>query len=226
MKCPRTSAALSLALEMENDLAGSGRPTMLEKEDALVPTQQHLAIAHRNGKMGLRERALNMGRHVVGALGYMTVKDSILRRPRVEEVFQITHYIRIFVLLNEKRGGCVAQIERQQPRRNTPSFEPGHYVAGNLMQPLSGRGHAEAVLGDCPERRCCRHRMRIPTLLVAGHARLHQPGPGINTAGQIPSVVKAEKSREINGGEIRSRREGKEFNFSLTMPLLDIHGDP
>ena len=61
---------------MKNDLAGSGRPTMLEKEDALVSTQQHLAIAHRNGEMGLRERALDMGRHVVGALGYMTVESS------------------------------------------------------------------------------------------------------------------------------------------------------
>ena len=57
MKCPQEFTAPSSALKMKNDLAGSGRPTMLEKEDALVSTQQHLAIAHRNGEMGLRERA-------------------------------------------------------------------------------------------------------------------------------------------------------------------------
>ena len=30
--------------------------------------------------------------------------------------------------------------------------------------------------------------------------------------------INPEKSREINGGEIRSRRAGKVFNLSLTMP--------
>ena len=30
--------------------------------------------------------------------------------------------------------------------------------------------------------------------------------------------INLEKSREINGGEIRSRRAGKVFDFSLTMP--------
>jgi len=31
--------------------------------------------------------------------------------------------------------------------------------------------------------------------------------------------INPEKSREINGSEIRSRRAGKVFNFSLTMPF-------
>ena len=192
MKCPRAFTAPSPAL---NDLAGSGRPTVLEKEDALVLTQQHLAIAHRNAKMGLRERALDMGRHVVGALGYMTVKDGVLRRLRIGKIFQIAHYIRIYVFLNEKRRGCVAQIERQQTRRNALSVEPGHDFAGDLIQPLSGRSYVEAVLGECPGRQRCRHR--IVSLHSSSGACPAPPARPSNTASQIPSIVKAAFPQKI-----------------------------
>ncbi len=145
-------AALSMPFKMENDLAGSRRPPVLEQEDALVSAQQQLAVADRNGKMGLRERAFDMGRHVVCTFGGMTVMAGVFRRLRAEIVLQIAQYIRIFVLLNKKRGGCVAQIERQQPYRSAPSVEPGHDVAGDLVQALTRRAHREAVLGDRPER--------------------------------------------------------------------------
>ncbi len=98
-----------------------------------------------------------MGRHVVGAFGDMTVQAGVFRRLRAEEVLQIAQHIAIHVLLNEKRGGCVAQIERQQPCRNAPSVEPGHDVGGDLVQPLARRAHRETVLDHCPERQRCGH---------------------------------------------------------------------
>ncbi len=36
--------------------------------------------------------------------------------------------------------------------------------------------------------------------------------------------INPEKSREINGGEIRSQRAGKVFDFSLTMPKSGPEG--
>ena len=89
----------SLPFEMENDLAWSRRPPMFEQEDALVSAQQQRAVANWNGKMGLRERAFDMGRHVVRAFGGMTVKGGVFRRLRGEVVLQITQHIPIFVFL-------------------------------------------------------------------------------------------------------------------------------
>ena len=72
---------------------------MFEQEDALVSAQQQRAVANWNGKMGLRERAFDMGRHVVRAFGGMTVKGGVFRRLRGEIVLQITQHIPIFVFL-------------------------------------------------------------------------------------------------------------------------------
>ncbi len=45
----------------------------------------------------------------------------------------------------------------------------------------------------------------------------------LNTRGGYGTPwINPEKSREINGGEIRSRRAGKVFDFSLTMPLRSV----
>lgn len=68
-------------------------------------------IANRNGKVRLREGAPDVGGHVVGAFGDLSVKRSVFRRLRGEEVFQIGQHVQILVFLNEQRGGCVAQIK-------------------------------------------------------------------------------------------------------------------
>ncbi len=65
---------------------------MLEQEDALVSAQQQLAVADWNGKMGLRERAFDVGRHVVCTFGGMTVKGGVFRRLRGEEVLKIPQH--------------------------------------------------------------------------------------------------------------------------------------
>ena len=66
-------ATASLTLKVNNDFAGPGCPPVLKQKDALVLAQQHFAVIHRNSKMALRQRALDMRRHVIGALGVMPI---------------------------------------------------------------------------------------------------------------------------------------------------------
>ena len=63
----------SLAFEMEHNLARPRLAAMFEEKDALAAAEQQLAFENRNSKMGLRDRALDMGRHVVGTFRVMTV---------------------------------------------------------------------------------------------------------------------------------------------------------
>ena len=48
---------------------------MFEEKDALVAAEQQLAFKNRNSKMGLRDRTLDMGRHVVGTFGVVEARS-------------------------------------------------------------------------------------------------------------------------------------------------------
>ena len=104
--CLRFSGvAPSLAFNMENDFAGSRCLPMLEQEDTLVTAQKQVAIADRDGKVRLRQRAFDVGRHVVSAFSDVPVKRSVFRCLRCEEIFQIAQHVQVIVFLNEKGGG-------------------------------------------------------------------------------------------------------------------------
>jgi len=64
----------------------------------------------------------------------------------------------------------------------------------------------------------------LASFLLAGERmRGHCQRKILNTRGGHGTPwINLEKSREINGGEIRSRRAGKVFDFSLTMPCIEF----
>ena len=51
-----------------------GGAAVLEEVDALVGAEQHGALADGDREVGLGERALDVGGHVVGALGDVAVE--------------------------------------------------------------------------------------------------------------------------------------------------------
>jgi hypothetical protein len=69
----------SSAFKMENDFAGSGCPSMFKQKNTLVTAQKQVAIANWDGKVRLRERALDVGWHVISALSDVPVKRSVFR---------------------------------------------------------------------------------------------------------------------------------------------------
>ena len=97
---------------------------MFEKIDSLPCAQRKPSIHDRNGEVGLGERRADVRRHVVGTFHGVPIIRMMLRSEPFEEVAQIGDHIRIGVLLNGERGGCVLAEQRQQPGRDVAFGDP------------------------------------------------------------------------------------------------------
>ena len=112
--------------------------------------------------MALRQRALDMRRHVIGALGDMPIKGNLFWCAGGEEILQISQDILIEVLLDKQRGGGMAEKKRQKTSRNALSVKPVDDDASDFVKALARRGHGEAILAECSVSKLCCHRTRIP----------------------------------------------------------------
>lgn len=88
---------------------------VLKKVNRLPRAEDWRAIGDRDGQRRLRQCSADMARHVVRPLRCVPV-IGIPRRQSRKGVFEILEHIRIGILLNQERGGCVLNEHREQPR--------------------------------------------------------------------------------------------------------------
>ena len=80
---------------------------MLEEIDPLPRAERQAAALHGYGELRLRQCRPQMGGHVVGALGAMTVAAGRLRSDGLEEGLEVGAHLRVCVLLDDERRGGV-----------------------------------------------------------------------------------------------------------------------
>lgn len=85
---------------------------MLEEIETLPSAEEEATGFHGNGELGRQQGGTDMGGHVVRPLFVVTVAAAFLRRERAEEIFEIAPHFRRGILLNEERGGGMADEER------------------------------------------------------------------------------------------------------------------
>ena len=77
---------------------------MFEQIYALPRAKHELPIHHRHIELHLRERGLEMRRHVVGAFVVVVVEPLALGGQFIEEMLEIAAHGRRGVLLDQQRG--------------------------------------------------------------------------------------------------------------------------
>lgn len=103
---------------MRHNIAGLWGVTMLEQIDALPRPQRQTPLCYRNGQRHGHHRRFDVGGHViwafvcVGQIGHRRVRRGGNQTP--EKCVQIGLHLRVGVLLDQQRTGCVLHKQRQQ----------------------------------------------------------------------------------------------------------------
>src|SRR5690606_16557263 len=82
--------------------------------DALPGAQCQSAVGHRDGQGAADQHALDVGRHVVRALGEVFVVGGVLRHHYVEVAFQVAPHVGVGVLVDGQGGGGVLDKQVEQ----------------------------------------------------------------------------------------------------------------
>src|SRR5687768_13479332 len=98
----------SLAYCVEHDLPPMRPGAVLEEVKPLPGSQQGRSAADRYSERGLRQRGLDVRRHVVWPLGGMHDPVHALRNELAEEGVEVGPHVRIGVLLDQQRTRCMA----------------------------------------------------------------------------------------------------------------------
>jgi len=108
---------------MKDDLARARAAAVLEEEDALISAEHQAPGADRDAEMGLGQRALDVGRHVIRPFdfaqdrpfdfaqgrpfGVVPIARVGLRHESLQEALEIPLHVGVDVLLDQGRGRCV-----------------------------------------------------------------------------------------------------------------------
>ena len=93
-------------------------------------------VIHRNDKLRLRQRRLDVSRHVVRALVLMPVPSAFRHQP-VKERFEIGADIGIGIFLHQKRRGGVPAPDGQQAHGDRLRRHPATHLLGDPDEPLA-----------------------------------------------------------------------------------------
>lgn len=94
------------------------RIPVLKQVNRLPSAEDWRAVGDRDRQRRLRQCSTDMARHIVRPLRSVPV-IGISRRQSRKGVVEILEHIRIGILLNQERGGCVLNEQREQPRFDT-----------------------------------------------------------------------------------------------------------
>lgn len=127
-------------LQMCHDFSSVRSIPMFEKVNSLPCSERQTAILDRNVQADRQHRRLDMGRHIVrtfvcvGQVGHVRVGGG--RHEAREKVLQIGLNFGVGVFLNEERGGCVLDEQREEAVGFRPVADlPGEFIktgAGGL----------------------------------------------------------------------------------------------
>lgn len=131
---------------MQHQLAPMGPGPVFEQIDALPSAQHRAAAGDRDGKAGGGERPLDMGRHVVGSLGGVTVEGRIFWHQLGKERFQVAPHVPIGVLLDDQGRRSMAAIDAKQPNGDALGLGPVANRRGDLMQSRPPAGDGDGLL--------------------------------------------------------------------------------
>ena len=92
---------------MKDDLSRARAAAVLEEEDALISAEHQSAGADRDAEVGVGQRALDVGGHVVRPFGVVPIARVGLRHESLQEALEIPLHVGVDVLLDQGRGRCV-----------------------------------------------------------------------------------------------------------------------
>lgn len=115
-----------------------GQSAVLEQENSLPRAQRQAATAHWDVQRRLRQRALDMGRHVVDAFGRMAVKAVAFRDQCLEEFFHVPQNPVVGIFLYRQRRRGMPDKNTQQAGGDLLLAQPAGNVGGNFGEPLAG----------------------------------------------------------------------------------------
>jgi hypothetical protein len=101
-----------------------------------------------DAELRLGQRALDVGRHVVGPFVVVAVKRDIFRHEAAQKSIEVVPNIGRRILLDQQRRRRVRDVEGEEPDRDPLALGPLRDVGGDLPD-LARRGvDREAGLGD------------------------------------------------------------------------------
>ncbi len=109
---------------------------MFPEEDTLPGSQRQAAVHERNRQTRGCERALYVGRHVVGALSRVGIQRVVLRYQAVEPGLQIILHGRVRVFLNDQARRGMADENRDEPLTYAATFDGVDDFVRNVIEPL------------------------------------------------------------------------------------------
>ena len=127
---------------MKRDLPLGRVAAMLEQEDALPGAERQAAVAHRDGKLDLRQSGPQVRGHVVGSLVVMLVRSS-LGRDASKIGLQVALDRGRSIFLDQQGRGCVAAEKREEAVANASAFHPFANGGRDFMESGSGRSNRE-----------------------------------------------------------------------------------
>ncbi len=93
-----------------------GALPVFEDEDSLPLTEIQLAVGHRHVFTGARDSRSQMGWHVIGALGCVSVGGVVFRSELLEPLFQVSPGGWVCIFGDDQAGTGVAQEDGTDPR--------------------------------------------------------------------------------------------------------------
>jgi len=107
---------------------------MLVEIDPLPRAQGRPPFDDRERERGRGQRRAYVGRHIVGPFRGMTKDGVAVRNEPAQEPLQIRLDLRVGVLLDQQRGGCVTHVQREQSFPDLTTADPRHDLVRDVVK--------------------------------------------------------------------------------------------
>jgi hypothetical protein len=109
-----TGGLFFLADEGQDEGAAVRRGAVLEQEDALPSAELQPSVGDGDAELGLGQRALDVGRHVVRPFVIVAVERDIFWHDAMQKSTEVAPHIGRCILLDQQRRGGVRDVEGEE----------------------------------------------------------------------------------------------------------------
>ena len=134
-----------LTCQMQHDAAAVRARAVFEHVNSLPGAQCEPGIDQRVGQLRLRESSADMRRHVIGALGGVTVPGCVFGNDARKELIEIADHVGVGIFLNDQRRRSVLNKHRKEAGVNALALNPLFDLFGDGIQTFAPRGNLHAV---------------------------------------------------------------------------------
>src|SRR5215472_9849905 len=121
---------------------------VFEQKDPLPGAELQPPVGNRNGQLGLRQCALDVGRHIVRPLVIVPVEGDVFGDDPLQKGVEIVPDVGRHILLDQQRGRSVRDVEAQQPGRDLLALGPARHLGGDFSDLAWGSFDRQPGLSD------------------------------------------------------------------------------